>query len=117
MNAPRELLYVATKKFISALDPADGTEVWRTKLPDVNSGVITLLIRGDDVFAGTHGHVFCLSRADGHIVWQNDLPKMGYQHVILAMEGADSAQQSIVAATELQEQEAAASGAAVTAAS
>jgi hypothetical protein len=41
-------------------------------------------------------------------VWQNDLPKMGYQHVILALEGADgNADQAAAAAAEIAERRAA----------
>ena len=115
MEMSRDLLYVASKKYICALDPADGSEVWRTKLPEVSSGVITLLVRGDDIYAGSYGHVFCLSRADGHIVWQNELPKMGYQHVILAMEDADGNGDQAAAMAELAERRAAASSGATAA--
>ncbi len=111
----RELLIVATKKFVCALNPLDGSEIWRTTLPGVNGSVISILIRGDEIFAGSTGRVICLDRVSGGILWVNELPGMGFQHVILAMEGAPAADPSaIIAAAEENQraQDSAAGGAA-----
>ena len=36
---------------------AAGTfELWRRKLPDVSSGVISILVIGDDLYAAAYGH-------------------------------------------------------------
>ena len=119
VKATSDVLYISTKKYVAALDSATGQEIWRTKLPDVTASVISLLIRGGRVYAGTYGHVFAIDRATGEILWMNELPKMGYQHVILAMEGTDSSVQSTVAQAEVmsRRQAAAAAGAAGAAAS
>ncbi len=108
----RELLIVTTNKHVCALDPADGREVWRTKLPKVRAGVIAVLLRGDDIFVGAYGRVLCLDRANGQILWQNELPGTGFHHVILAMESAapDHSTAALVAAVEqIQQAQAAAS--------
>lgn len=86
---PTEALYLATKRHVVAIAAHSGEEMWRTKLPEADlTGVISLLVKGDRLFAAGHGHVYCLSRATGEVVWSNQLPKLGYHHIILAMEGA-----------------------------
>lgn len=116
-----KLLIVATKRFVAALDPADGKEVWRTKLPDVDGSVISLLVRGTDIYAGSYGRVFCLDRSTGKILWRNDLTGMGFQHVLLTMDrpgggdGEDATDQaSIMAVRELMAKRAAAASVATT---
>lgn len=110
-----EVLYVGTKRHITALSAATGVEIWRAKLPQVQTGgVICVLVRGERIYAAASGHVYCLARSSGEILWENELPKLGYQPVILAMEGADTSVQSLTAqVTELARQ--AADGAAAAA--
>ncbi len=86
------LLFVGTNRHVAAIDPRTGEEMWRTKLPKgAASHPVTLLIKGQQIYAGHHGHVFCLNRRDGTILWHNDLPRMSYYPVLLAMEGATGA--------------------------
>lgn len=95
---PVELMYLATRRHVVALDAASGEEVWRTKLPHGDSiGAMSLLVRGDRVFVGGCGHVHCLRAATGEVVWSNDLPKLGYQTVILAMRGAGDSVATVLA--------------------
>jgi len=61
--------------------------------------VLSLLVKGEWLFAAGGGHVHGLSRETGEIIWTNDLPKLGYQTVILAMEGAGSSSTELAAAT------------------
>lgn len=107
-----ELLIVATNKFILGIDPVDGREVWRTRIPSATGGVISLLIRGEDVFAGQAGRVCCLDRKTGTITWQNNLPGTGFHPVMMAMEGeersTDPMMQAAIAAGVEQQQRAAA---------
>ncbi len=85
-----EVLYLATKRHVAALLAETGEELWRTKLPHGDTlGVLSLLVKGDWIFAAGGGHVHGLWRETGEIIWSNDLPKLGYQSVILAMEGVD----------------------------
>jgi outer membrane protein assembly factor BamB len=74
---------------VVALDPRTGAELWRAKLPKGGSGnPVTMVIKGQNLYVGHHGHVFCLDKRTGSILWHNDLPKTGYHAVLLTMEGA-----------------------------
>jgi outer membrane protein assembly factor BamB len=96
-------LYAATNGYVLALNPLDGAEVWRRKLPDVSgSAVICLLVFGDDLYAGGFGRLFCLNKHTGNILWRNDLRGMGYKSVTLAIEGLAPALPPLVAAVEAQ---------------
>jgi outer membrane protein assembly factor BamB len=116
-QAPKPL-YVGTNRFVVALDPGTGEELWRTKLPKCSGGgePVTMVIQDERLYAGCHGQVWCLDRRDGAVVWHNGLPGTGYHVVLLAMEdaAATTAQDVTVAAARRrrQQQAAAASGAA-----
>jgi outer membrane protein assembly factor BamB len=85
-------LFIGSNGFVSAIDPASGRELWRTRL---ESGVFTstggadvsVLVRGELLFAGAAGHLFCLSTVSGEILWKNELPGMGHNDLSLTMEG------------------------------
>jgi outer membrane protein assembly factor BamB len=89
MNSP---LVIGSNGFVSRIDSATGAELWRTPLlPGLLTKTayvdVSVLLRGDVVFAGAHGHLFGLALEDGRILWKNELKGMGYNDVALAMEG------------------------------
>ncbi len=94
-----EPLYVGTNRFIVAIDPRTGEELWRAKL-DADRGVVALLIRDRYLFAGCSGYVYCLNRHDGAILWKNTLPRTGYDSVVLLMEGATNAPLDVLIAAD-----------------
>ena len=99
MGRQSKLLYVGTGRFVVAVDPASGEEVWRTKIPSPYGTIVTLLLAKDRVYVGHAGSVYCLDARSGGILWKNGLPKTGYGAVLLTMEGADcSVQPGAVAA-------------------
>lgn len=115
MALPSTPLYVGTNRFVAALDPHTGAELWRTKLPKCSSDLATILIKGDRLYVGCYGRAFCLDRRDGSVLWQNGLPGLGYCTVLLAMEGAEAGTSNDAAAgadRRRRQQAAAAAGAA-----
>lgn len=115
MARMKTLLYIATHRYVAAIDPQSGEELWRTKLPHAGYSVPTILIKGAFLYVGHAGRVYCLNRRYGELIWENGLPRMGYQPVILAMERAEGASdQSVVAAetSQRRRRQAAAAGAA-----
>ena len=104
----KNVLYVATHRFVAAVEPKTGEEVWRTKLPHGGSAVPTMVLKGDHIYIGHAGYVYCLDRRMGQVLWENDLPKMGFQSVVLAMEGATAAATGAVTAVQAAQQRAAA---------
>ena len=88
MSRKRERLYVGSRRYVAALDAQTGEEIWRTKFPSGSSAVVTMLLKEGRLFVGHSGHAYCLEAGTGAILWTNELPKMGYNPVMLAMEGA-----------------------------
>ncbi len=82
-----KLLYVGTRRYVAALDPKTGEEIWRTKLPHATGSVVTLLVTDKCLFVGHGGHAYALDKRTGEILWENGLSRMGYGPVLLAMEG------------------------------
>ena len=102
-------LYVGTNRFVAALDPRTGAELWRTKLPKGGLGSpVTILIKGLSLYVGHYGRVYCLAKGDGSILWENGLPKTGYHAVLLAMEGAQGGTGALAATVEQRRRQAAA---------
>ena len=113
-------LFIGTSRFVAALDPATGAELWRTKLPHGTGGTpVSLLIKGRQLFAGCYGRVYCLDKQTGAILWENGLPKMGFYAVLMALEGADagSSPEALIAAEQYRQQQEAAVMAATSATS
>lgn len=75
---------------------------------------MTLVIKGQYVYAGCYGHVYCLDKHSGSILWENGLTRMNYYTVLLAMEGAAgaSSQDAAIAADDRRRRQQAAASAA-----
>ena len=89
--------------------------MWRVKLPNgAGANPLTLLIKGERLFVGGKGRVWCLSRSSGAVMWENGLPKTGYGAVLMALEGATGGADGggAVAAEVKRQQEAAAAASA-----
>ena len=111
MARSRGVLYIGTNRHVAAIDARTGEEIWRTKLPH-STGIVTLLLKGRQVFVGVFGHVYCLNKQNGEIVWKNGMPKMGYQPVLLAMEGSVGSVGGDVAAADAERRRSAGAGSA-----
>ncbi|MBL8761787.1 MAG: PQQ-binding-like beta-propeller repeat protein [Phycisphaerae bacterium] len=86
MATPAEPLYIGTNHHVAAIDTANGSELWRTKLPD-SMGIVTILVRGEVLFAGSGGHLYALDRFTGRILWHNGLKGLGHFPVTMGMLG------------------------------
>lgn len=88
-------LFVGVGGHLLAIDPATGTERWRTKLK--TGSFVTVFLAGKRVYAGAAGELFCLDPASGHILWRNKLPGLGVGVVAFAGD-SEIIQQSAAAA-------------------
>ncbi len=88
----QEAVYIGTSRFVAALEPDRGEELWRTRLSHGGgtAKVVTLVLKGDRIYAGCGGYVYCLDKSTGRILWESGLPSMGHHAVMIAMEGADA---------------------------
>ena len=81
-KAPSILLGV--RSHVVSIDATSGTELWRTKLK--SSQLVTIYPRGDRIFAGAAGELFCLEPSNGSILWHNGLKRLGFGIVCFAAE-------------------------------
>ena len=94
----QEAVYIGTSRFVAALDPDRGEELWRTRLPHGGGTgkVVTLVLKGDRIYAGCGGYVYCLDKSTGRILWESGLRSMGHYAVMIAIEGAAPPPQDFV---------------------
>jgi len=108
---PQELLFVGIKNVVVALNPGDGTEVWRAQLK--GGDFVTVLWDGENLFAANNGEVFRLDPASGAIVWTNPMKGLRTGVVSLATLLPDKVSHSAyetIAAQKRREAAAAAGG-------
>jgi len=91
-----DYLYLGCNGTVSALDPASGQEVWRTKLSTGGIGIfggstryqdVNVIEDGGIVIAGVNGYVFGLDARNGAVLWQNELKGMGFNDVTMCIGG------------------------------
>jgi outer membrane protein assembly factor BamB len=70
-----EILIIGIGGHVARIDPATGTELWRTKLK--GSDFVTVRDAGPYLFAGTGGVLFCLEASTGRMLWKNQLSGLG----------------------------------------
>ena len=86
-------LIIGTNGSVAAINPETGKIIWETSLSTgailsaTNYQDISVLVRGDVVFAGGAGHLFCLDAQSGKILWHNSLEGFGHNDISLAMDG------------------------------
>ncbi len=100
----QDLTVIGIGGHVLALDPATGTEVWRTKLK--GSDFVTVSIVGGKIYAAAGGELFCLDLSTGQVLWNNRLKGLGTGLVSLA-----SGSEAAAAATIRKKQAARAAGA------
>ncbi|MBI5865742.1 MAG: PQQ-binding-like beta-propeller repeat protein [Planctomycetes bacterium] len=93
-----DVLYTGTGRHVVALHRETGAELWRTKLPSGTSTVVSLLLKGRQLFVGHSGRVYCLDADSGRVLWENGLPRTGFNPVIMAMAGLGGSAAVVVAA-------------------
>lgn len=86
-------LIIGTNGQVAAIDPASGEIRWRTSLDSggflssTNYQDVSVLVRGEVVYAGVAGHLYGLHLETGEILWHSSLTGLGHNDISLAMEG------------------------------
>jgi len=91
----KDILIIGSNGFVSAINSNNGQELWRTKLRDGVLGGsrgsdVSVLIDGDQIFAGCAGRIYALRPSNGDILWSNDLKGLGHNEVALARQGTNT---------------------------
>lgn len=111
------LVYVAAKRWVSALDGRTGDVLWKTEIPGsawFNSGFMTLAVDPTGVYASRTGKVSCLDPIDGRILWTLKVPGAGQSLPMVATMmggGGGGSQSAMIAAVQAQQAAAAAAAA------
>ena len=88
-----EPLIVGTNGNVAAIEPTTGQVKWRTELKtgsflsSTGGQDVTVLVKGEIVFAGCMGHLFCIDATSGAVLWHNSLEGFGHNDIAMAMEG------------------------------
>lgn len=94
-----DILLLGLKQHVLAISRADGTEFWRTKLPDGSGqGFISIVSDTRLVYATCNGVLHCLELLSGDIVWTNPLKGFGYGIASLCLPGQPPGAQAGAAA-------------------
>jgi outer membrane protein assembly factor BamB len=103
--AQSKFIYLGVRGSVVALNSANGQQIWAASLKGAD--FVNVAVAGSNVFATTHGEVFCLDAQSGVIRWHNPLKGYGWGLVSIAEEGLT--QDSSALASEKRRRDAAAS--------
>jgi outer membrane protein assembly factor BamB len=79
----RNVFYLGTKGYATAINQDSGEELWRTSLPSSGWDSVTVLREERFLIFASHGHVYRLDPLDGKIVWHNELSGLGLGPITL----------------------------------
>lgn len=105
-----DILFAGFNRRVAAMDKHTGTIIWSWVAPK-GQGFVSLVVEGDRVFAGVHGHIYCLDAVTGEQLWHNPTEGFGYGVTCLATVDAHSNHGLLAEAhAQAQRQQAAAAG-------
>ena len=84
-----KVIYLGIKGTVIAMDAATGRRLWATHL--AGSDFVNVVLDGDNLYAATHGEIFCLDPRTGEGRWHDGLKGFGYGLVSIATENASPA--------------------------
>ena len=79
-----KLIYLGIKGSVVALDSTTGKQLWATHLK--GSDFVNVVVDGDNLYAASHGEIFCLDPRSGVVRWHNPLKGYGLGLVSIAVE-------------------------------
>ncbi len=82
--ASSKVIYLGIKGSVIALDSSSGAQIWATHLEGID--FVNVVLDGDNLYATTHGEIFCLDPLDGSSRWSNGLKGFGYGLCTIATE-------------------------------
>lgn len=104
---PSRRLFIGGRGIVLAIDSSNGQEVWRSPLK--GRDFVNVVLKDDDLYAATHGELFCLDVGTGHVRWHVRLDGLGRGLVTIA----GNQQTVVLKSKKKQDEDAAAVAAAV----
>lgn len=77
-------LFVGIKDVVVAVDPRDGSEIWRSKIAGAMDGFVNVMWDGEMLIAASAGEVYRLDPKTGAIMWHNKFKGLGLGVVTVA---------------------------------
>ena len=105
MSTPiHHIVLLGVKHTVIAFDKHTGQRLWTRELSSGLSGdFVTVLADHTQVFAHTHGEMFCLDLRTGAVLWKDQLSGFGYGIASIAVAGRGLASSPALAAKIQQE--------------
>lgn len=72
MHENSNIVYIAARKWVTAVDSQTGTKIWETEVPGsrfLSTGFMTITADATGVYACRSGQVTALDPLDGRIIW------------------------------------------------
>jgi len=105
-----KIVYLGIKGAVVAIDSATGRHLWVRELKGCD--FVNVVLDGENLYAATHGEMFCLDPWSGVIRWHDPLKGRGWGLVSIAVEGVVANGAPVLAAEKhRRDQQAAADGA------
>ena len=103
-------IYLGIRGAVLALNSSNGEQLWATKLKGAE--FVNVVLDGNNLYAATHGEIYCLEPRTGIIRWHNPLKGYGFGLVSIAGEGIAQNLPSLLAEKRRRDDEAASAAAA-----
>lgn len=84
-----KVIYLGIKGTVIAMDSATGRRLWATHL--TGSEFVNVVLDGDNLYAATHGEIFCLDPKTGEGRWHDGLKGFGWGLISIATENMSPA--------------------------
>jgi outer membrane protein assembly factor BamB len=105
-----DLVHLAFKSRVIALDRETGDVVWDWKAPKGSSSYVALLLDGDRLIVSVQGYTYSLDALTGQQMWFNPLKGYGFGLPSLVSLRGNSGSAGAAALLSQQQQQAAAAG-------
>jgi len=106
-----ELIFIGIKGSVIALNRSTGNQVWATRLQ--SNEFVNVVLEVNNLFATTHGEIYCLNALTGKIHWHNPLKGYGWGLATIAISTGTGNAPALIAEKNRRNQQAASSGSAV----
>jgi outer membrane protein assembly factor BamB len=110
MTKVTDMLFVAFKARVAALDKHTGKKIWTWRSKNEFGGYVGMLLDGERLYVSVDGYTTCLDALTGKERWHNPLKGMGIGVPSLAMAGHPGSYPIGPAAHHERSQSAAAAG-------
>ena len=104
-------VYVGIRGTVVSIDQTTGCTIWSTHIK--GGDFVNVTVGPGEIYAATHGELYCLEASTGHVRWRNPLKGYGTGLMTIALAGVRTDQ--VTPAKRRRDEQAAAAAAAASA--